>query len=147
MGAGAVPIAGGVFQAIAGLSEADEKSDELTRMAETEERNALVAREAGRYNAERQQRMATKEIGAIRSDYAASGITSDSLSALEVLRERHTNAELDRQNILYGADMKSVNLANKAKMSRVKASKIRHNKETNAFLTVFGAGAQAAQYD
>lgn len=146
MGAAAVPmmVAGGLLGAYGAKQDAQQRAFELEAEAKDAEQNAIMAREAGRYNAQRQGIIAAKTIGGIRADYAASGVTSDSGSALEVLRESHANAELDRQNILYGADARARNYEARASSARAGARGVRGAGDINAFAALFNTGARIA---
>ena len=147
MGAQGVPILGGIFGAGGALMEADDKSRQMKDEAFALEQNAKIALEAGAYNAERLMVNAGKQIGAMQSDYAASGITSDSGSVLDVLRESHANAELDRMNILYGAEMKSLDLMGQASAARRAGKRAKQMGNFNAFASLFGGAAKSASYD
>lgn len=137
-------LMGGVMQGAGAIMQADEESSGLLQEAEAADRNASIAVAAGKYNVMRQQQEAYKVIGSVKSDYAASGITADSGSVLDVIRESHINAELDRQNIKYGADLKALELRSRATALRQKASNVKQMGYFSAFSSLFGAGAKSA---
>lgn len=143
--AAAAPLAaaGGVLGAWGALEEGDAKSDMLKEEARAAEENAVMSLQAGKYNALKQGIIAKKTIGAMNTDYAASGTTSDSGDALEVLRESHTNAELDRQNIVYESEMKAKSYRRRASAAREGADAAKRAGEINAFASLFSAGASA----
>ncbi len=143
--AAAIPFFGNAMTSVGDLSQADAESNSLQKQADIQIKNAAAARAAGKYNADRQQYVATQKIGNIEADYATSGITSDSGSVLDILRQSHTNAELDRQNIMYGADVRAVNYENSANALRSRSQNIQRTKYQNSFMALFGAGAKYAQ--
>lgn len=142
MGA-ALPIVGGLFKAGGAELQADDRSYQLDDEARVADQNAVTSRAAGAYNARKQAIMGEKTEGAVSADYAASGVTSDSGSALEVLRESHTNSELDRQNILFGAESKAQNFNTQARAARRGSSSARAAGNLNAFSSIFEGGAKA----
>ncbi len=143
MGSQGLPIIGGMLGAAGALSEAQDKADSLDQEAQIQDKNAAMARQAGKDNAQRQQIVATQKIGGIQADYASSGITSDSGSVLDILRQSHTNAEMDRLEILHGANIKAVNAENRASAARFGASRTRSAGNFNAFSALFGGVAKA----
>ena len=141
---GLMSLFGGLLNATSDINESQDKARILEEEALAAEQSAVIARNAGRYNAERQQIAAEKVFGGIEADYAASGISSDSTSALEVLRQSHTNAELDRQNIIYGSELEALGLEDRARAAKSgSASSLRAGK-INAFATLFDSAAKYA---
>ena len=141
--AGPLAVAGGLLGAYGAIKEGDAKADALEEEARASEENAIISRQAGIYDAQKQSLIAKKTIGAMKADYAASGVSSDSFDALEVLRESHTNAELDRQNIVYQSEMKAKNYSRRSKAAREGASATREAATINAFASLVSAGASA----
>lgn len=68
--------------------------------------NAIAARQQAEANAAAQQRKARLQIGSMRAGYGASGVGLEG-SPMDVLEQSAAMAELDRQNILYGGQLKS----------------------------------------
>lgn len=143
MGSSGVPIIGGMLNAYGAEAEAEDKSSALSAEARTQEKNAEIAREAGRYNAAKQQIAAGKKFGEMQAGYAASGVAQDSGSILDVLRESHVNAELDRQNILYGAEMKYNNAKARAQAASNAAFSTERAGHLNAFSALIGGAGKA----
>lgn len=133
------PIAGGFGAA----SENKSNQWQLEQEAATAEKNAVLARQAGEFNAYRQGIIAKQKIGGMEADYGASGVTSDSGSVLDVLRQSHINAELDRQSILYGAEIEASDSTNRAAMARVGGRNLERNKYLSVFNSMFGSGKDA----
>lgn len=136
-------IAGGL-KAAGQVQQAEEQSNSMLREADAQDQNAKIAAAAGRYNIARQQSEAYKVIGGVEADYAASGITADSGSVLDVIRESHINAELDRQNIKYGADLRVLEAKSRSAALRVGAENAKRAGYYGALTTLFGAGAMGA---
>lgn len=93
-------------------------SDSLNRQADNLEQQAADARQKGEYDAFRQQIIAGKKIGTSIAAYGANGVAANSGSVLDVIEASHRNAELDRLNILHGADVRAINYLNQASMNR-----------------------------
>lgn len=78
--------------------------------------NALIARQQGAYNAARQQGVSQRSIAKTTTAYAASGVATNTGSAAAVIGASAANAELDRQNIVHGADIRATAYTNQANM-------------------------------
>jgi hypothetical protein len=143
---GIFAIFGSLLSAGAQINESQDRAYVLEDEANAADQSARLAEIGGAYNAKRQSNQAEKVFGGIQADYAASGVSQDSGSALDVLRESHMNAELDRQNILYGAQMTAFNYRNKARAARFGAESAIKAGRMNAFASVFGGAAKAADY-
>lgn len=135
---------GAGMSAYGSVYEGQEQKQSLLQEADAAERNAVIAQEAGKYNVTRQQNEAYKIIGAAKADYASSGITADSGSVLDVIKESHINAELDRMNIKYGADIESLNQRSRAQALKRSAGNAEEAGYFNAFTSLFGAAASGA---
>lgn len=143
MSSGGGAAAGGIFGAMGSLMEADDKSKAYDRQADELQANAALNLKIGEFNANRQQMIANKKIGAISADYAASGVASDSGSVLDVLASSHANSELDRLSILHGAQVRSTMMQNRAQVDREAASRSKQMGYFNAFGALFGGAAKA----
>lgn len=137
---------GGLLSAGAQIEESQDRAYALESEAMAADENARLARLGGAYNAARQSMQSQKIIGGIETDIAASGVASDSVSALEVLRESHRNAELDRQNVVYGAELSAYNYTSRARAARAGAAATTKAGRMNAFNSAFGAGARSLDY-
>lgn len=118
--AAGLAIAGGV-QALGALSSGESQSEALGYSADVASNNATLALQAGDMNARRQQMLSSQKIGAERAGYGASGIDSGSGSALDVLGSSAMNGELDKLNILHGAQVQAINFENQAAIDRSQA--------------------------
>ncbi len=118
----AMQIVGGGIQAGGDILKGQMTANSLRAQAEQQRVQAEEATQAGQYNAFRSQLQATQVLGHNEAAYGASGVTSSSTSVNEVLRAGATNAELDRQNIIHGADIKAINYKNEASLEEFGAN-------------------------
>lgn len=142
----AAAVGGGLIQANAARSQARAEAKALLEEARVQRKNALIAREVGAYNASRQQTASTQQLGTVVADYASSGISLDSGSVLDVLRQSTVNAELDRQSIIHGAEIDAVNSLNRAAAATSGARNAIKAGKQNAFNSLFQSGLQAASF-
>lgn len=160
-------VAGTAMQVMGALQEGEEtgrmyeyNAGRYGQMAGFARQKAGYTRQAGAANAEAQQRNANKAIGRIRGSIAASGITSDG-SALDVLASSAASAELDRLNILHGAELQALSSEQEAmgyersaELDRRRASYARESswgKAGSALLTgaagIYGGGGMQSMND
>lgn len=140
MSDGGGAVGGGVFGAMGSLMESGDKASAYGIQAEQLRRNATLDLQVGQYNVMRQQMSANKTFGAMAADNAASGVAADSGSTLSVLMASHANSELDRLNILHGANVKAQALTDRADMDDRSADQITQAGYINAIGSLFGAG-------
>jgi len=88
-------------------------------------RNAEIARFQGEIAAEDQAKLAYKTLGAARAGYAASGITSNSGSAVDVLSESAANAARDRNMLKFSTDLRIQNFKDQANLDNMSAQNAR----------------------
>lgn len=112
---------GSPFQAYGALMQGKQTSDLLDNQAATQRRNATEALVAAKFNADRSSMIAGKKMGEITSEYAASGVDMNSGSVMAVLAGSAANAELDRQNIIHGGELRAVNYQNQASLDELGA--------------------------
>ena len=101
-----VQIAGAVISAIGAINQGQQAKDAANYNAAVANNNAIAARQQAAANAAAQERKSRMQLGSIRAGYGASGITMEG-SAMDVLEASAATAELDRQNILYGGELKA----------------------------------------
>lgn len=130
---------GSGLQAIGALQQGQATANSLNAQADLQIQNAAEAEAAGRFNAMRSTLNANQKIGTIAANYGASGVTSASGSVQAVLTASASNAEMDRLNILHGADLQSIQYENQASMERRGAQ----SAITGSIFSAVGAGAQA----
>ena len=135
-------MAGGGLQAIGDISQGQTTSSVLNQQANIQMQNAANAKAAAALNANRQSIMAQKTLGGIQANFGASGVEGNSGSVLDVVAASASNAELDRQNILYGGEIKAINSENQASMDRFEASQAVSAGYLNAVAGVLTAGGK-----
>ncbi len=140
----ALPIFGGMLSGVGQIRDSKEKSASLENEANIAEMNARQAREVGQYNARRQELETNQRIGAIEADVGASGISSDSGNVLDILRQTAVNSELDRQNILRGAELSARSAEYRATQARYGAKQVKGATRLNVMATMLGSAATAA---
>jgi hypothetical protein len=114
----AIPIAGAGLSAYGSIQQGQMTSDTLNTQAKNLTAQAAEAESKGQYDAMREQVVSGQKIGSSIAAYGASGVAGNSGSALDVVQASHQNAELDRQNILHGADIRAINYQNQASMDK-----------------------------
>lgn len=113
---------GSFIQAFGSLAAGQSTASALNAQAALQRQQAQEAIAAGQYDAMRSQLMSSQKIGQSIASYGASGVTGNSGSVLSVLAASASHAELDRLNILHGADIKSANYRNQAALDEAGAS-------------------------
>lgn len=99
-------IAGTAMSVIGALNQGQQAKSAANYNAAVANNNAIASRQQAEANAAAQQRKARLQLGSMRAGYGASGITMEG-SAMDVLEQSAATAELDRQNILYGGELKA----------------------------------------
>lgn len=136
--AAAMAVAGGI-KAIGSVLAGQSTANSLNAQADLQMQNAQEAERQGAYDASRSMYLAHQKIGDIEAGYGASGVTSNSGSVLDVLGASAANAELDRLNILHGADVKKIQYENQASIARAGAA----SAITGSYWSALGAGTEA----
>lgn len=142
MGAGA-PVVGGILTGEAIDEESRATAAALRADAATQRKNAEISRESGVFNAASQQREVVQLRGAQSADVAASGTTQDSGSAIDILRQTNTNAELDRLNILHGAELEAIGAENQSSSLLRQAKATEKIGELKKYAAYAGAAGEA----
>lgn len=136
-------VAGSMTGAAGSLYQGQAQSDALQRAADIQRQNAALDIESSQANADRQMISANQKIGAATTGYAASGVTGDSGSAMDVLAASHANAELDKQNILHGGIVRATNYNNQAAMDETGAESAMKGSYLNAVSSIVMGGSKA----
>lgn len=116
--AAAIPLIGAGLSAYGAIQQGKMTSESLNQQADSLEAQAQESHAKGEYDAMRNQMLAAHRIGTSVAAYGASGVSAGSGSVLDVIQASHQNAELDRLNILHGADIRAINYMNQASMNR-----------------------------
>lgn len=125
------------------LLQGQAQSDALKRAAQIQDQNAELDLEASRENAAKVQTQGVLKTGAIENEEGAAGVTSNSGSALDVLRFSAANAELDRLNVLHGGVVRQINAQNQSSMDAVGAESALQGSYMNAVGGILKGGATA----
>jgi hypothetical protein len=107
-------------------------------------KNAKMAREAGAYNAERQQLEANQIMGRAVTDYGAAGIEMDSANVLDVLKQSAINSEMDRQMILRGSELQARQFEYEAQAIRMGAENAKKAGDLKMLAGLFSMGGDMA---
>lgn len=134
----AVPLIAGPLQEGAAKSQAADFN------AYTAEENALQSLQQSAEQ-ERQLRVsAYQQIGDARAGYGASGVSSTSGSALDVLQSSAQNAELDALNIKHAGQVKAWSYRTGKAMSVAEGANARMAGNYGAFNAILNMGNRAA---
>lgn len=132
-------MAGGdILSGLGALYSGEMESAALNAQANLQMQNAGLDLEAGNANAAKSQIVSGQRIGAIQGSAAASGVTQSG-SVLSVLAASSMNAEMDRQNIIHGAQVKAVQAENQASMDKIGAQ----SSQTGSYMQAFSKFAEA----
>ncbi len=137
-----VSMLGGPFNAAGAIVQGQMTSQSLQNQANLQLSQATEAEAAGAYNATRQQMLASQKIGTSTAAYGAAGVTGSSGSVQDVLASSAANAELDRLNILHGADVKAINYENQAALDNYGAASAVYGSEWQAIGSITGGAIQ-----
>lgn len=111
---------GDLISGIGGLYAGAMESAALNAQANIQNQNAQLDLEAGNSNAARSQIISGQKIGSIQSAAGGSGVTQSG-SVLSIMAASSMNAEMDRQNILHGEQVKAIQSENQASMDQAGA--------------------------
>ena len=136
---------GGVLSAYGDIMQGQMTSQSLQAQAKLQEEQANEAGEAGQFNAARSMLISGQKIGQSIASYGASGVTQGSGSVQDVLGASAANAELDRLNILHGADIKAINYNNQASLDRYGADSALQGSYWKAAGSIEQSATQAAE--
>lgn len=115
-------------------------AETLRNQATNLDQQSQEAEQKGQYDAMREQIVSGQRIGTSVAAFGANGVEANSGSALDVVGASHMNAELDRMNILHGADIRAINYQNQASMDRFGAESAIRGAYWAALGSVMGAG-------
>jgi len=91
---------------VSAISQGQQASAAAKYNSKVAENNAIASRQQAEANAAAQQRKARITQGSMRAGYGASGVGLEG-SPMDVLEQSAAMAELDRQNILYGGQIRA----------------------------------------
>lgn len=133
---------GAPASAAGALYQGEAQQAALEQQAAVQRANAKLDLEKGSVDAARSQTISGGHIANIEASAGAAGVTQSG-SVLDVLGASAKNAELDRLNILHGAQVRSVNAENQASMDDLGASSAMKGAYMSAFGSLLSGGAQS----
>ena len=107
--------------------------------------NADIANQQGEAAMQSQQRSAARTMGAMRANYGASGVQSDSGSAMDVWADSARMATLDMLTIKYNSDLKAQGFTQQSKIMGMAADNARTASYYEAYATLEQGAMQAAK--
>lgn len=138
----AVAVAGAGVSAMGAKNQAKAQSDAALYNAKLAEQNATAARQQAGADASAQQRDARRQLGAMRANSGASGVTLEG-SPLDVLESSAASAKLDELNIRYKGEMAATGYGNQADLDRQSADVAVSQGKMNAASSVLTGVGQA----
>ena len=114
-----VPLAaaGAGLNIFGAIQQGEDEKRAANFNADQAEREAIQTLTTAKEDERRLRAITRKEIGSMRANVGASGVTMDG-SILDILQESAANAELDALSIKNQGEMKSTALRNDARMQR-----------------------------
>ena len=139
-------VAGAAIAAYGSMQQAKAQSEAAQFNAKINEQNATAALQQADAQAAIHQRQTTLDQGSLIAAYGAAGVTGDG-SPLDTLSMSVSNAELDRQNILYNGRLKATVYYNEATLAhRASTTAIEQGNYQAASSLLTGAGRTAYGY-
>lgn len=116
---------------------ADARNEQLANQ------QALIAQQQAEQDAQAQQRASRQRIGAASAAYGAAGVTSDG-SPLDVLATSASQAELDRQTILYKGNLRALGYQDQSQLDSAAAGQAKIGGEEKAGSAILTGASSAA---
>jgi hypothetical protein len=139
---GVSAIAQGVGSFMQGSADADAADKNAARLTE----NARTARQQAAEEERRYRISGQKQLGGIRANYGASGISSSEGSALDVLQESAQNIELDALEIRHQGELKAQGYTEDAATERDRAGTARTGRWLFGASSILKGGADSLKY-
>lgn len=137
-------IGGGLVSAVGAMQNAQAQSDADAYNAQVAQNNAIAVQQQAEQNAELQQQTAKRAIGSTVAAYGSSGVASGEGSALDVLSNTASSAELDRQTILYKGHLQALGYQDEAALDKAKGANAASQGLESAAGYILGTGAKVA---
>lgn len=144
--AGYLGLVGGAIGAYGAIEQGQMQSESLNQQAQSNLNNAQQAKDQGLYNANRQMLLAQQTEGKGIANAGASGVDVNSGSPLSVFQSSAINAEMDKQNILHGADIRAIAYENQASIDRFGAASALTGSYWNALSAMSGGLIKSFNY-
>jgi hypothetical protein len=143
----AVMIAGAALSAYGAIQQANANKAAGQYNAALRERDAVVAVNQSKMDADRIAVQGQRVQGSLVAGYGASGVTSDSGSALDVLADSAMQNKLDQETVLYKGRLKAMGYEGDAALSRHSAEVAGEQGDLNAASYILtGAGRAGSTY-
>lgn len=130
-----------VYSAIKQGQYAQASADYNSKIAR---QNAETARKQGIEAQMMADRQTRQKLGTLTAGYGASGVASDTGSALDILKSSASQAKLEAANVRYGYDMKGLGYGNQALLSSMEGDAASSSAKWNAAGALFSGGAKVA---
>lgn len=139
----ALTVAGTLMSFSSSMNRADAAMSAAQYNASVARSNAIATRQQGEANAAAQRRKARLAIGQARAGFGAAGVALEG-SAIDVLEQSAVNAELDRQNILYGSESRASSYDAQAGMELWQGSQTASSARMEGYSALARGGAALA---
>lgn len=139
----AMAVAATAVTAISAFTSSQSAASADKYNASVAEQNAIAAQQQAAGAAIIQSEQAQRTFGSTRAAYGASGIVGGTGTALDVLANSASNAERDRQSILYKGQLEATGYQDQAQLDRYKASNELKQGYMKATGILLGGGSKA----
>lgn len=143
----AASVAGAAVTAYSAIQQGDAAAAAARYNQQVADQNAAAAKQQAEQDAQIQKAQSQQLLGAQAAAYGASGVTNEG-SALDVLGNTASNAELARQTILYKGQLKAAGYSDEAILDQANAATAESNatfSASGALLKGFGTAAVQAK--
>lgn len=125
------------------MLSAEAEAKALNYNANIKETNARMVREQAEADALQIRRALNRTVGGQRAAYGASGVSTSSGSALDVLADTTAQGVLDIQRRKYAGEIEALGFENEARLDRYYAKQVIFNSKMSAFGQKLGGLASA----
>lgn len=136
----ALDLGGAGVGAFGALYSGQATADTLDAQADINQGNAQIALQQGVYDSFRHGLKINAQLGSMRANIGASGVSASSGSALDLIQSSVMNGEMDKQNIMRQAQIKSIGFQNEASLEKWGAS----NALTASYFNALSFGMKGA---
>jgi len=133
---------GAAFSAVSSIQQGRAANAMHRYNAQLMEQNAQFREEKARYDADKQQRRLRRALGKQRAGYGASGVVSDTGSALDVRMNDVIEGEIDRLTIMYEGAIEAADYRGRGRLEIMKGKSKQKAGYMSALSTGFKAGGQ-----
>jgi hypothetical protein len=134
-------IAGAAFSAYGAIRAASAEKAAANYQRQVADNNATASRQAAVADERRQRMLASKQLGQMRANYAASGLSMDG-SPEDVLADSATNAELDVLIIRSNGENRARGYQSDSNLSRMRGDSAAESGYLSAAGTLLGGAAK-----